>query len=363
MFNLSGYQTAETRWSRLGPYYAMFPMDFAFNTINEFSNKGDSILDPFAGRGSSIYAGAMLGRDAYGIEINPVGWIYAEAKLNPAPKDEVIKRLEYLYSLKGYYKKQSKQMSAFFQMCFCSDVLGLLLATRKHLDWRNNQTDVTLMALILDSLHGNIGTSLSNKMHKTKAMGEYYSLNWWQKNNLAKPPEINPLELLLKKINWRYQKGIPSHKTQSTVVLGESSQVLKQNNKKFSLLFTSPPYYSVTNYHADQWLRLWLLGGKDKRVQQQSKNHGGFTDREHYYNLLDSIFSHSAALMTEKSVVYIRTDVRKFTKEVTLSILKKHFPYHRLSTYTKPISQGKGQTRIFKNKPKNTGETDIIMTN
>ena len=30
------------------------------------------------------------------------------------------------------------------------------------------------------------------------------------------------------------------------------------------LLLTSPPYFGVTNYHYDQWLRLWLLGGRTR---------------------------------------------------------------------------------------------------
>jgi hypothetical protein len=28
----------------------------------------------------------------------------------------------------------------------------------------------------------------------------------------------------------------------------------------FSMLLTSPPYYDVTNYRVDNWIRLWMLG-------------------------------------------------------------------------------------------------------
>ena len=75
MDNLSqyykGHSTAEARWARFGPYYAMFPIDFAFNVVDKYSKPGDKILDPFSGRGSSIYAGSILGRESIGIEINP----------------------------------------------------------------------------------------------------------------------------------------------------------------------------------------------------------------------------------------------------------------------------------------------------
>ncbi|OQY27559.1 MAG: hypothetical protein B6244_10290 [Candidatus Cloacimonetes bacterium 4572_55] len=49
----------------------------------------------------------------------------------------------------------------------------------------------------------------------------------------------------------------------STSELGKIVQKSQEKGIRFSLLFTSPPYYSVTDYYADQWLRLWLLGGPE----------------------------------------------------------------------------------------------------
>ena len=63
IFNENGntsYSTAVGRWMGLGPYYAMFPMKFAFDVVNEFSRPGAAVLDPFAGRASSVYAAATL---------------------------------------------------------------------------------------------------------------------------------------------------------------------------------------------------------------------------------------------------------------------------------------------------------------
>lgn len=362
---VTGYKTANSRWSRLGPYYAMFPMEFAVETINKFSNEDDYVLDPFAGRGSSVYASGILNRNAYGVEINPVGWLYGKVKLDPANKEDVIQRLEYIYSVRNYYKKSIEEMPEFFHLCFCDEVRKFLLAIKKHLDWENNNVDATLMAIILDNLHGNIGNSLSNQMKKTKAMGVNYSIEWWKKHKLNNPPQINPLELLLKKIHWRYAKGVPDIDYDVDIVLGESTHKLQSSlalrRNKFSLLFTSPPYYSITNYHADQWLRLWLLGGKDTREKQISKNQGGFTDKNHYYNLLDKVFYSSSLLMKDDSTIYVRTDVREFTFNTTLSILKKHFPGHRLDIYERPLGDTQSQTSVFKNKAKASGEMDIVL--
>ena len=43
-------KTAESIWAHFGPYYAMFPLSFAFNIVRKYSKEGDIILDPFAGR-------------------------------------------------------------------------------------------------------------------------------------------------------------------------------------------------------------------------------------------------------------------------------------------------------------------------
>lgn len=364
-----GFKTAESRWSRFGPYYAMFPVDFAFQVVNKFSKPGDYVLDPFSGRSTSIYAGGVLGRHSLGIEINPVGWLYGSVKLNPANEVDVIDRLLDIYNKRGYYNRAIKRMPEFYRICYCDDVLKFLLSARKNLDWKNDSTDATLMSIILVYLHAKIGEGLSNQMRMTKSMGMNYSIKWWKENKLNTPPEVNPLELILNKIKWRYKKGIPKV-SESAVVFGDSTIELqnivkraKENKIKFSLLFTSPPYCSVTDYHADQWLRLWLLGGNVIPRKSQEKHKGRFIDKEKYYALLNDVFELSAKLMKRKSTVYVRTDRREYTYNTTLNILKEKFPKHKVKIINKPLkAETKTQTKLFGDKSMKPGEVDIILS-
>src|SRR5207237_4498202 len=59
-------------------------------------------------------------------------------------------------------------------------------------------------------------------------------------------------------------EGRPTICDGSRTYLGDSVHVLNVLRQrlpgKAALVFTSPPYFRVTNYHYDQWLRLWLLG-------------------------------------------------------------------------------------------------------
>jgi len=365
--NLRGHSNAITRWAKLGPYYAMFPIDFAFDVVDKYSQPGDYILDPFAGRCSSIYAGAVLGRNSLGIEINPLGWLYGTVKLHPAPKQEVIARLYDIYEKRLQY--QSQELSEFFQFCYCKEVLYFLLSARQNLDWRNNSVDATLMSIILVYLHGKLGQSLSNQMRQTKAMAPSYSINWWKINNKIVPPIINPLDFMLKRINWRYAKDIPPIHTHCTVILGDSLIELntirkkcKEEKIKYSLLFTSPPYQAIVDYHVDQWLRLWLLGGADKPVSNPEKNKGRFYSKENYQALLTSVFSECAQLMDNNSTIFVRTDARPFTYETTLKTLTMCFPEHRLKQIKQPLKKP-SQTELFNKNSQGSqlGEIDIIL--
>lgn len=363
---VKGYKTAESRWARFGPYYAMFPLDFAFEVVNKYSRSGDFIIDPFAGRGSSIYAGSILGRTSLGIEINPVGWLYGSVKLNPADKEEVENRLLEIYSKRNYYSRTVERMPLFYRMCYCDEVLKLLLSARANLDWRNNNIDATLMSILVLYLHGKLGEGLSNQMRMTKSMGMNYSISWWKKNKMKRPPQINPLEFIFKKIDWRYKKGKPetieSHILfgDSTIQLNDIATMAINTNTKFSLLFTSPPYCNVTDYHNDQWLRLWLLGGPEIPEYNNEKYKGRFSAKPEYYDLLDSVFGQCVNMMAEQSTIYVRTDQRDYTFEITKEILKKHYPDYQFRTRKKPFTK-RTQTEIMGNTSSEDGEIDIIL--
>ena len=58
-------------WLRLGPYYGMFPVEWALYWIHKRTAPGDWILDPFCGRGTSILAAGCQGRLGMGHRHQP----------------------------------------------------------------------------------------------------------------------------------------------------------------------------------------------------------------------------------------------------------------------------------------------------
>ena len=138
------------------------------------------------------------------------------------------------------------------------------------------------------------------------------------------------------------------------------NNTLTESNTKIDLLFTSPPYYGVTNYHVDQWLRLWMLGGPDKPTVLPEKHKGRFNSKPDYEILLDVVFGESAKMLSSKGVVYVRTDYREFTLETTKRVLRKHFPDHIMSESI-DFCTSKSQTELLNNTTEKVCEVDLVL--
>jgi hypothetical protein len=359
----SCYGTAASRWAGVGPYYAMFPVSFATAAVKEHTKPGDCVFDPFAGRATSLFAAASEGRVGLGIEINPVGWVYGKAKLQTAESEDVEERIRWLGTKAKNYRAVAKNLPQFFDRCFCPEVREFLLAARDLLDWRRKKTDWTTMALLMIELHGKRESALSNQMRQTKAMSPQYAIRWWKERDLA-PPEREPVEFMLKKVKWRFAKGRLDSGS-GHIYLGDCQAILSRwenqpSETKAKLLLTSPPYYGVTNYFYDQWLRLWLLGGPEKPQSPGDSCKRMFENKQHYVGMLRHVFAKSKLLLKRNAVVHVRTDARQFTREATIEALELAFPRKKLRSEKHSLPDFT-QTALFDSKLETKGEIDFVM--
>lgn len=362
------YTTAYERWSGVGPYYAMFPVRFVDTVVETYTLPGQQIFDPFAGRCSSIFAGAARGRPSIGIEINPVGWIYGQTKIAPASSEAITNRIQELVALARETEvDDNSELATFFEHCFAETTRRFLKVCREQLDWRNNDVDRTLMALILVDLHGRRDRSFSNQMSQSKAMSPEYSIGWWQRKSL-RPPERDIATFLANKIGWRYAKGV-ANVARSTVLLGNSETLTGDIHNHMSptvggrihLLLTSPPYIAITDYHRDQWLRLWMLGIMSSARRLGGGYKGAFDGPIAYRTLLERVFTQAAERMSPAGTVYVRTDARKKTFEITHDVLQAAFPNWRMRIVDQPAPK-RSQTARFGDKTQKPGEKDIILS-
>jgi hypothetical protein len=360
------YSTAAARWAAVGPYYAMFPTSFADDVVARFTEPGEWVFDPFAGRGTAVYSAAIAGRHGVGIEVNPVGWLYGATKLAVAPREDVEARLREIEQATPAQASGAADLPEFFSWCFSERVVAFLLTARSLLDWRDSNTDRTLMAFILVYLHGKHDASLSNQMRQTKAMAPRYAVNWWRERGL-KPPDIDPGAFLQRRIAWRYARGVPAVQD-SHLFLGDCTRQVEGLASRWAestiqparLLLTSPPYFKLANYHYDQWLRLWMLGGNPDANRPGGENRGKFEGQAAYATLLVSAFQNAAAYLAYNAVIYVRTGSRPVTYEATTAALAQVFPNHGVVAEGRPYTRPT-QTRLFGDHEPKAGEIDLIL--
>lgn len=323
------------------PYFAMFPEKFVRDQVEEHSKPRDWIFDPFCGRGTTILESLLLGRNAAGVDINPVAYCVSQAK---AERPDLKKILNHIDKLEMQFNRSSwkadrQQLPAFFKRAFYPTTLRELLFLRANLDWRNDRTDRFIAALVLGSLHGEMDKSssyFSNQMPRTICLKPDYSLRYWKKRKLF-PKKREVFTMLMEKAEYRLGE-FPAC-SDGKVALADArnaSKVFHNLKKKVSLVVTSPPYLNVTNYEEDQWLRLWFLGGETHptygKISKDDRHHAAVR----YWQFLRETWQGFAPLLKKGAKIVVRLGAIGIKEDELIGQLKlsivEIFPRARLIT-------------------------------
>jgi hypothetical protein len=246
------------RFNGVCPYYTMFPLDFPMEQLQMYP-KTQRVLDPFCGRGTTIYAARLAGVPAVGVDINPVAVAIAQAKLARASVTTVMTLAQQLLAEPAGEIPEGE----FWRWCYHPDTLREVVTLRHRLlTIKDTAASVLLRAVVLGGLHGqrNVGepSYLSNQMPRTYAAKPDYAVRYWKARDLW-PARVNTLAVIRKRAE-RLLGDLPP-RTSGRVVLGDAMTSVEKLRGGFDLIVTSPPYYGMRTYVADQWLRAWFIGG------------------------------------------------------------------------------------------------------
>lgn len=251
------------RLNTICPYYTMFPLDFPFQTLSN-AKKGDWVLDPFCGRGTTNYAARLRGLGSVGIDTSPVAAAISAAKLVYTTPKKIIRLSKEI--LNDENEPQQIPEGRFWELCYSEETLNGICKIREALLTKTFTDDeIVLRALMLGILHGpltkNKPSYLSNQMPRTYCCKPDYSVRYWEKNGLL-PKNVNVLDLITRRAE--YSLINPPPPTPGFVACKDSRRKLPfVPDDGFQWVITSPPYYKMKTYVQDQWLRNWFLGGDE----------------------------------------------------------------------------------------------------
>jgi hypothetical protein len=309
MARLLAYQP-EHALNAICPYYTMFPLEYPFRVLKKHKDAGPIILDPFCGRGTTIYAAREMGLSSWGVDSSPIAVAIAKAKLATTNLKDVLLLAERMLSVEA----QDIPDTLFFRKAYHKRTLKELCSLREGLLQINEESDasIILRAAALGCLHGplnrtpGLASYFSNQMPRTFASKPEYSIKFWNERNL-KAPNVSVVDVLERKLARisNLEDECNGRPNQILCSDSRSSEVYSRMPNDFSIVITSPPYYGMSTYIQDQWLRMWFLGGPetvDYKVNDQLKH----SSNDAFINSLSMVWKNIYKSQSDKLDLYVR---------------------------------------------------------
>jgi len=315
------------RFHALCPYFAMFPETFAEYWLDKLTNRGNVVLDPFCGRGTLPFQALLMQRKTIGCDTNPVAYCVSRAKTNAPDLGRVLGRVDALEAAYRPHRVRAEAatLPVFFRHAFHADTLNQIVYLRRELSFRRSDRDCMLTAVLLGALHGESNTSgrfLSNQMPHTISTKPDYSVKFWKEHGY-KAPERDVFEHLREQLAYRYETGKPEGRG---IILNMDMRDLPRQAARLPRTIrcavTSPPYFDVTNYAEDQWLRLWLLGesAQPSRPGFSKDDRVGSVDR--YWMLLTDMWRSFGMVLARNADIVIRVGATRLGPKQLVSGLE-----------------------------------------
>lgn len=297
---------AQSLLNGICPYFTMFPLEFPQRILKR-ARKGDLVLDPFCGRGTTSFAARLAGLNSMGVDSSPVAVAITASKMVAVSVEDIIQEAQLILQ---HSMDVETPEGEFWQWAYHPEILQSICKLRNALleDCSSNAR-LALRGILLGTLHGpqqkTVQSYLSNQCPRTYAPKPRYATNFWKQRNML-PQKVDILEIISRRANRYYTHQFD---TGGVARLGDSrnsdSLAPHMQGQKYSWIVTSPPYYGMKTYIPDQWLRNWFVGG-DSVVQYESPAqllHGG---PDIFANDLNAVWRNTASVAKDDARLVIR---------------------------------------------------------
>jgi site-specific DNA-methyltransferase (adenine-specific) len=319
-------------------YLASFPAALAHAFIGRYSRRGDVVLDPFSGRGTTPLQACAEGRIGVGNDLNPLAHLLTAAKVEPATPAEAATRLAALRV--GWAGSSAEWLALATEViadagdppsvlvpsagrrssaardetvpkevavAFHQRTLAQLLYVRTVLR-RDDRVDRFLAAALTGILHGKSASYLSDLMPNTFSMAPRYVRDFASRTAFVSP-DRDVFAGLEKKLARLHREPLP--RTPGIALLGDARDTANRARaalrerglpERVRLVVTSPPYLRVVKYGYYNWLRTWLLG-EDARAIDAALDDAHH--REPYLVFIREVLADLRGILADDAVVVL----------------------------------------------------------
>ena len=306
---------------RLHPYLGKFIPQLAEIFLKDYFKKGDYILDPFVGSGTTLIESNILGMNSVGVEVSLFNCLIAGIKthkysLSQAEKEikdvllktqEFSKKITANSGIKKIYKTNSEYLNTWLS----DRALQEILFYREQLE---NCKYNNLLKIILSraTRSARLVTHYDLARPKKPVTGPYYCIKHRR--------TCHPVDEALKFINrysWDTIKRIKEFDNLRTeakikIVQGDSrnldfSKIRGYKGGKFDGIFTSPPYVGLIDYHDQHRYAYELFGFDDNGFKEigpalRGRSMGA---KEEYKKDIISVFQNMNKFLKPKAKIFV----------------------------------------------------------
>ncbi len=245
-------------------YRACFKAHLPRFFIDLLTADGDTVYDPFAGRGTTAVEAALHRRNVVANDISPLSAILAWPRIHPPSLSEVMERLDTIPMVEEL--EADIDLTMFFHRRTLCEILSL----REYLRERRLNNDEDAVDRWIRMVATNRLTGHSKGFFSVYSLppNQAMSADKQRKINLQRnqTPEyrdtrdviLKKSRSLLKNVTGRQLENLRAVAPAAVFLTGDARSTPGIRGSSVHLTVTSPPFLDVVQYADDNWLRCWF---------------------------------------------------------------------------------------------------------
>lgn len=245
-------------------YRACFKPQLPHFFIDLLTQEGDTVYDPFSGRGTTVIEAGLMGRRVISNDINPLSEVFSRPRFFIPVLKDVEKRLAEI----PYYKNLQADMD--LSMFYHPDTEAEIVSLKNYLlekrqSGREDHIDGWIRMVATNRLTGHSPGFFSvYTLPPNQAVSPERQIKINEKRH-QKPEYRDTRKIILKK-SKSLIKNLTQKEKENLRKAGESALFLAEDARftnqipdgSVQLTVTSPPFLDVVQYSQDNWLRCWF---------------------------------------------------------------------------------------------------------
>ena len=253
-------------------YRACFKPQLPRFFVERLTSRGDTVYDPFSGRGTTALEAALLGRVPAACDINPLSRILLEPRLAPPSLAEISARLGQVHW------SDADEVREDLLVFYHPDTLRHITALRKYLLDREAQgaidrVDRWVRMVAVNRLTGHstgffsVYTLPPNQAVSIESQAKINAQRRQtpQKRDVARSI-LAKSRSLLADLDTPLTQVLEEVGGNARLLTGRAASTPEIPSESVDLVVTSPPFLDVVDYASDNWLRCWFCGIDPKAV-------------------------------------------------------------------------------------------------